>query len=38
MKATYNILLDARAFDKYSPRNFNLNVKAFTKAGGEKPL
>ena len=29
---TYGIVLDASDFDNYSPRNFNLNVKAFTKA------
>ena len=28
---TYNILLDASDFDNYSERNFNFNVKAFTK-------
>ena len=36
-KDTYSLLLDADAFDNYSPRNFNLNVKVFTKAGGDQP-
>ena len=36
-KDTYHLLLDADAFDDYSPRNFNLNVKVFTRAGSDQP-
>ena len=35
-KDTYNILLDAKDFDDYSERNFNLNIKAFTTAGNDQ--
>ena len=35
-KDTYNILLDAKNFDDYSERNFNLNIKAFTTAGNDQ--